>query len=356
MKKISLLVLTIALVFTSCSNDDLLPKVKNPVKPDNTSVKDEESKNLEKMYNEIVTLSLGKTETCAVSGEWDFIAVGSKACGGPVEYLPYYLYINKDNFNDKVKAYNKKQAEFNTKWNITSTCDVIPMPEIVSCVNGKPTLLYRSDMDLEKQNLKQMYEEIITLSLVNSKSCSNPQKWYYTAIGKQICGGPLEYIPYSLEIDRTNFLSKVDVYTEKLSAFHKKWKMVSTCNVTPAPIAIDCVNNKPTLLYESDRNLEKQNLNNLYNEIITLSLVNSKTCDNPEKWAFTAIGEKACGGPTDYIAYSLEINTASFLSKVNTYTNMQAGYDKRWGVISTCDFTSAPKSINCIDGKVKLKY
>jgi hypothetical protein len=70
---------------------------------------------------------------------------------------------------------------------------------------------------------------------------------------------------------------------------------------------------------------------------------------------FTSIGSKACGGPTGFVAYSLKLNTTEFLDKVKKYTNYQKN-SIRNGVISTCDVSPSPTSIECVNGKVQLIY
>lgn len=101
---------------------------------------------------------------------------------------------------------------------------------------------------------------------------------------------------------------------------------------------------------------ESQNLNKMYEEIISASMVNSTPCTNSAEWSFTAIGSKACGGPTGYIAYSLKINTSEFLKKVENYTNTQEAYNKKWNVVSTCEMMMPPTAVDCVNGKPILIY
>lgn len=106
----------------------------------------------------------------------------------------------------------------------------------------------------------------------------------------------------------------------------------------------------------SSKEEETQNLAKAYDEIITSSMVNSTACTNPAEWAFTPIGSKACGGPKLFIAYSLKINVQYFLKKVENYNNTETAYNKKWGVISSCDVPRTPSSIDCVDGKPTLIY
>ncbi|HKO77174.1 MAG TPA: hypothetical protein VJU52_08155 [Flavobacterium sp.] len=99
-----------------------------------------------------------------------------------------------------------------------------------------------------------MYTEIISASMVNSTQCSNPAEWSFTAIGSKSCGGPTGFIPYSLKINVTDFLKKVEDYTKAEDAYNKKWGIISTCDIILPPTRVDCVNGKPTLMYSDLEN------------------------------------------------------------------------------------------------------
>jgi hypothetical protein len=106
----------------------------------------------------------------------------------------------------------------------------------------------------------------------------------------------------------------------------------------------------------SSQETENQNLTKMYTEIISASMVNSTQCTNPAEWSFTVIGTKSCGGPTGFIAYSLKINVTEFLKKVENYTKAEDAYNKKWGIISTCDIILPPTRVDCINGKPTLMY
>jgi hypothetical protein len=89
-----------------------------------------------------------------------------------------------------------------------------------------------------------------------------------------------------------------------------------------------------------------------YNEI--LSIANGVTCTNAANWKIVAIGSKACGGPTGFIAYEKSINETVFLKKVEDYTKAQADFNKKWGAFSTCDIPIKPSGVECVDGKAKM--
>ncbi|MBW4360128.1 hypothetical protein [Flavobacterium taihuense] len=106
----------------------------------------------------------------------------------------------------------------------------------------------------------------------------------------------------------------------------------------------------------STKETETQNMTKMYDEIISTSMVNTNPCTNPAEWSFTTIGSKACGGSSGYIAYSLKINVTEFLKKVENYTKAEDAYNKKWGVISTCDIILPPTRVDCVNGKPTLVY
>jgi hypothetical protein len=129
MKKLSFILFAICLAFASCSNDD-------------NDTKEKEAQELNKMHDEIIALSLANSEPCTDSKNWDFTALGSKACGGVASFIVYSKKIDKDAFLLKIKTYTDAQTAFDKKWGIFSTCDIILAPSGVQCVDGKPKLAY----------------------------------------------------------------------------------------------------------------------------------------------------------------------------------------------------------------------
>lgn len=105
---------------------------------------------------------------------------------------------------------------------------------------------------------------------------------------------------------------------------------------------------------ETSKEQDEQKLTLLYQEIETLA--NQFSCLNAAEWKFTAVGAKACGGPTNYIAYSSKIDENVFLRKVALYTDQQKAYNEKWNVASDCMFVTAPKSVECVDNKPKFVY
>ncbi|WP_296704672.1 hypothetical protein [Algoriphagus sp.] len=108
------------------------------------------------------------------------------------------------------------------------------------------------------------------------------------------------------------------------------------------------------LINEDSRTYDLTELEELYEKIVSIS--ESKVCTNPSQWKFTAIGNKACGGPTSYIAYSSEINESEFLDLVAQYTKLQKEYNSKNNIGSDCSFVSPPSEIKCENGKAVFFY
>ena len=127
MKSLILIGFIFSFLLSGCSTDD-------------ATTQEQEMQQLEKMYAEISLLSV--SQECNNSADWDYTAIGSKACGGPTGFIAYSLKINTAAFLEKVKSYTNAQKEFNEKWNISSTCEVPPAPISIKCENGKARLIY----------------------------------------------------------------------------------------------------------------------------------------------------------------------------------------------------------------------
>lgn len=104
----------------------------------------------------------------------------------------------------------------------------------------------------------------------------------------------------------------------------------------------------------TEQEKDHQALMELYEEVSALSI--SVPCTDANDWTFTAYGSKACGGPQGYIAYSTKIDVASFLDKIEAYTEAEKAYNIKWDIVSTCDLPAQPKTLECHYGYPVLKY
>jgi endo-alpha-1,4-polygalactosaminidase (GH114 family) len=112
----------------------------------------------------------------------------------------------------------------------------------ISCCNDN-----WSTQEQDAQSLEKMRVEILSLS--TSNQCENAADWAFTSIGSKACGGPTGFIAYSLKLKTTEFLDKIEKYTNYQKEFNTKWGIISTCDVPPYPTSIECVNGKVRLVY-----------------------------------------------------------------------------------------------------------
>ena len=73
---------------------------------------------------------------CDGTSGCDFIAFGSKPCGGPWEYLVYSNTVDVTYLTDLVTNYNLNEAQYNETYNIYSDCAVVNPPENIGCIDG----------------------------------------------------------------------------------------------------------------------------------------------------------------------------------------------------------------------------
>ncbi len=99
---------------------------------------------------------------------------------------------------------------------------------------------------------------------------------------------------------------------------------------------------------------ESANLNALFVEI--QEMASSVPCNDPSAWAYTAYGDKACGGHVGYIAYPTSIDTAVFLEKIEEHRKAQEAFNEKWQVISDCLLPGEPSAIRCEDGAPVFEY
>lgn len=104
----------------------------------------------------------------------------------------------------------------------------------------------------------------------------------------------------------------------------------------------------------SDDGISEEDLANQFREI--LAIAESESCVNVDDWLLVGIGAKPCGGPSGYIAYSINIDTEAFLALVENYNKNVQEYNEREELISDCAIVSPPSSIRCENDKAVLVY
>ncbi|MDM1296301.1 hypothetical protein HX021_18610 [Sphingobacterium sp. N143] len=126
MKRILILFVAIS-VFGACSKDE-------------TSGREAERMELDRMKQEIKDRI--SQVPCDNQEEWVVMELGSKACGGPQEYIAYPTELDEEDIDDLIEEYTQKEKDFNKKYNIVSDCRAVAKPTGVTCEDGKPKLIF----------------------------------------------------------------------------------------------------------------------------------------------------------------------------------------------------------------------
>jgi hypothetical protein len=143
MKKAILLLFLIcnSIVITSCKKEALqkVCTLELPSITDKTSKKEDDAALSEILKTVKETAQIN---SCTSPTDFSIIAIGSKACGGPVEFMPYNRGIDTNCFYQLVNYYGEQMQKYNTKHSIISDCSLPQMPKGVKCENNKPVLSY----------------------------------------------------------------------------------------------------------------------------------------------------------------------------------------------------------------------
>ena len=75
------------------------------------------------------------------TGSCNYIAFGSKPCGGPREYLLFSSSVSQGPLVDLVAEYNEMERQFNIQTNAVSDCMMVLPPTSVECVNGNCVII-----------------------------------------------------------------------------------------------------------------------------------------------------------------------------------------------------------------------
>lgn len=103
-----------------------------------------------------------------------------------------------------------------------------------------------------------------------------------------------------------------------------------------------------------DDGITQESLNEQWLKIVALS--ESEVCNDISEWRIVGTGAKPCGGPTGYIAYSVNINTEEFLELVEKFNQDSRAFAEQEGLFSNCLFESSPVGIKCESGMAVLVY
>lgn len=104
------------------------------------SSKEEDLAELNNLQEEIELLV--NSGVCTPNSGCDYIAFGSKACGGPKTYLVFSTSIDTVLLQQKVATYNALDDAFNLKYGVASDCYYVTPPPEVACIDGKCVGIY----------------------------------------------------------------------------------------------------------------------------------------------------------------------------------------------------------------------
>lgn len=83
------------------------------------------------------------------------------------------------------------------------------------------------------------------------------------------------------------------------------------------------------------------------------AMIGKETCTDASQWRISAIGTKACGGPSSYITYPISLET-ELLPKIKEVTRRQSEFNRKYGVMSDCAIVPPPSAVRCENGKAVL--
>ncbi|WP_368485602.1 hypothetical protein ABZP26_00250 [Pseudoalteromonas sp. SD03] len=86
------------------------------------------------------------------------------------------------------------------------------------------------------------------------------------------------------------------------------------------------------------------------------NLIADKQCSTSSQCKVSAVGSRACGGPSDYIVYSTQSAPQEQVSALSdTITQLESTYNAQKGMMSICQHLTVP-STQCVENKcVKLE-
>ena len=75
--------------------------------------------------------------TCSDSSQCNYIAYGTKACGGPQGYLVFSSEVDLEKLKNLVDKYTAAEDTYNKQNGIMSDCSIPSPPDNIECSDGK---------------------------------------------------------------------------------------------------------------------------------------------------------------------------------------------------------------------------
>lgn len=90
----------------------------------------------------------------------------------------------------------------------------------------------------------------------------------------------------------------------------------------------------------------------LINEQVN-AMVSDKSCSETTECRAVELGEKPCGGPVEYVIYSVtSVDEAQLLKKVREYNELSRKQNSLTGAVSTC-MLRLPPEVECYAGSCR---
>lgn len=105
-----------------------------------TPTEDTELSNLKQLGEKIKALA--DSSVCNDTTTCQYIAFGSKPCGGPWSYLVYSTSIDTEALEKMVTEYNALEKQLNEKYGKNSDCAMVSPPQSVECQNNTCIAIY----------------------------------------------------------------------------------------------------------------------------------------------------------------------------------------------------------------------
>lgn len=210
-----------------------------------------DQKALQEMRQEIEDMI--KDVHCEDADEWSFAPLGSKACGGPQQYIAYPLSIDTEALLALMAKYTKAEDTYNKKYGISSDCMMVTEPSDVICQEGKPVLIYynqdnpyagRSESELEALATEKHIE---ILKIAQPENCTNASDWKMMDISN-ICYGKY-YLIYHKGTDFAKLTAMVTDYNQIIDVLGPMMRPGISCMLYQKPKGIECKQGKPSFTY-----------------------------------------------------------------------------------------------------------
>lgn len=81
------------------------------------------------------------------------------------------------------------------------------------------------------------------------------------------------------------------------------------------------------------------------------ALVGEARCESEADCRYIGLGAKPCGGPWEYLVYSVaQTDSAQLSEKVKEYNAFEAGMNQKYGYVSDCALPAEPV-VGCVEGR-----